>query len=334
MKRLILNGDTSLSFVAQDLQILHGHYDVEQLQYRGPKDLSRVYRSLRKADILLNWFADTPAFVATAFARWLRRPSIVIVGAYEVANEPEIDYGLQAQGGIRARLRRRQLRWTLARADLTIAGSEFSKREILQVARPHAIRVIPHGGIDGQRFRPDGPRERLVTTVASVRDRQAFGRKAIPEILACARSIPTVPFQILGNSPGEWAAKMRAVAPANVRIVGALPPEALLKEYQRSKVYLQPSRHESFGVAVAEAMACACIPVVSDRGALPEVVGDSGYVVPFGSPTLLAEAVRQALDSEEGGRAARERVLQRFSLEARARALVGAVDQTLRVPRP
>jgi glycosyltransferase involved in cell wall biosynthesis len=47
---------------------------------------------------------------------------------------------------------------------------------------------------------------------------------------------------------------------------------------------------EGFGMAVAEAMACGAPVVVSDRGALPEVVGDAGIVVP---PT--AEALEAAL---------------------------------------
>jgi glycosyltransferase involved in cell wall biosynthesis len=51
-----------------------------------------------------------------------------------------------------------------------------------------------------------------------------------------------------------------------------------------------PSLMEGFGMAVAEAMACGAPVVVSDRGALPEVVGDAGIVVP---PT--AEALEAAL---------------------------------------
>jgi glycosyltransferase involved in cell wall biosynthesis len=51
-----------------------------------------------------------------------------------------------------------------------------------------------------------------------------------------------------------------------------------------------PSLYEGFGLTVLEAMACATPVVVSDRGALPEVVADAGEVV---APT--AEAVAAAL---------------------------------------
>jgi glycosyltransferase involved in cell wall biosynthesis len=51
-----------------------------------------------------------------------------------------------------------------------------------------------------------------------------------------------------------------------------------------------PSLYEGFGLTALEAMACGAPVVVSDRGALPEVVADTGLVVP---PT--ADAVRAAL---------------------------------------
>jgi glycosyltransferase involved in cell wall biosynthesis len=47
---------------------------------------------------------------------------------------------------------------------------------------------------------------------------------------------------------------------------------------------------EGFGMPVAEAMACGTPVIVSDRGSLPEVVGDAGIVVP---PT--ADALETAL---------------------------------------
>lgn len=49
--------------------------------------------------------------------------------------------------------------------------------------------------------------------------------------------------------------------------------------------------HESFGLVAAEAMAARVPVVVSDSGALPDVVGPDGWVVPAGNPVCLADAI-------------------------------------------
>jgi glycosyltransferase involved in cell wall biosynthesis len=46
-----------------------------------------------------------------------------------------------------------------------------------------------------------------------------------------------------------------------------------------AEAYCLPSLYEGFGLTVLEAMACGTPVVVSDRGALPEVVGDAGVIV-------------------------------------------------------
>jgi glycosyltransferase involved in cell wall biosynthesis len=106
-----------------------------------------------------------------------------------------------------------------------------------------------------------------------------------------------------------------------VIFTGYVSDELLVALYRKAKVYCQLSAHESFGVALAEAMACGCVPVVTNRYALPEVVGDAGFYVPYGDPKAAAEAVRQALKSNKGTRA-RERIQKYFSLKAREQKLI------------
>ena len=52
----------------------------------------------------------------------------------------------------------------------------------------------------------------------------------------------------------------------------------LLDLYCKSSIYLQLSIDESFGMAVVEAMACGCIPIVSQYGALTEIVPGSDFI--------------------------------------------------------
>jgi glycosyltransferase involved in cell wall biosynthesis len=63
-----------------------------------------------------------------------------------------------------------------------------------------------------------------------------------------------------------------------------------------------PSLYEGFGLTVLEAMACGAAVVVSDRGALPELVGDAAVVV---EPTTMAvtAALRRLLTDPVEARA-------------------------------
>ena len=80
-----------------------------------------------------------------------------------------------------------------------------------------------------------------------------------------------------------------------------------------------PRAYELFGLAVVEAMACGCVPVVSNVGPLPEIVenGISGILVPPNDPQAIREALerlhRDHLLWARLSQAARERIEQHFT---------------------
>jgi N-acetyl-alpha-D-glucosaminyl L-malate synthase BshA len=95
---------------------------------------------------------------------------------------------------------------------------------------------------------------------------------------------------------------------------------------KQSKVFLQPSETESFGLAALEAMSCG-VPVVASRvGGVPEVVsdGESGVLCEVGDLAAMARAVGRLLDDEaEQARLssnARRAAVERFSLEPQVSA--------------
>jgi len=92
-------------------------------------------------------------------------------------------------------------------------------------------------------------------------------------------------------------------------------------------VLVQPSRRETFGRTLIEAMA-ARKPVIASRvGGMPEVVADdeSGLLVPEEDPQSLAAAIIRLLEdpsrARRMGEAGRRRVEQLFSLECRTTAV-------------
>ena len=99
----------------------------------------------------------------------------------------------------------------------------------------------------------------------------------------------------------------------------------LARELSRARIAILPSRHESFGNAMAEAMAVGAPLVTTNAGSIPEIVEHevTGLLVPPDAPEALATAIsRLDQDAELGQRlsaAGRERMRQGFSWQAVAR---------------
>jgi glycosyltransferase involved in cell wall biosynthesis len=90
-----------------------------------------------------------------------------------------------------------------------------------------------------------------------------------------------------------------------VSLVGAQHGAALEASWDRADVFVLATCGETYGMAVAEAVAHG-LPVVSTTtGAIPELVGsDSGVLVPPGDADALAEALSCVLDRGERRRLA------------------------------
>jgi glycosyltransferase involved in cell wall biosynthesis len=88
-----------------------------------------------------------------------------------------------------------------------------------------------------------------------------------------------------------------------------------------ARVYVQPSRREGFGLAVAEAMAGRLPVVATAVGGLVDVLdgGRAGVLVPPDDPEALAAAVQELLDNPEKSArlatAGRERAASHYTVE-------------------
>jgi glycosyltransferase involved in cell wall biosynthesis len=115
-----------------------------------------------------------------------------------------------------------------------------------------------------------------------------------------------------------------------VTLAGAVAAPTLERLYAGADLFVLASRHEGYGMAYAEAIAHGLPVVGTNAGAIPEVVGDAGVLVPPDDPAALAAALRPLITNADAraGLAARSRAaaarLPRW--EEAARALADILD--------
>ena len=101
-----------------------------------------------------------------------------------------------------------------------------------------------------------------------------------------------------------------------VSLVGDLDGPALAACYDIADVFVLATRQETYGMAVAEALACGLPVVATTTGAIPELVGDgAGLLVPVGDTPALVETLSRVLGDAglrarlaEGARRVRDRL--------------------------
>ncbi|HMU90293.1 MAG TPA: glycosyltransferase family 4 protein [Pseudomonadales bacterium] len=213
-----------------------------------------------------------------------------------------------------------------------VTVSECSRRDIAEAfGLPIESINLVYNGIDTDEFRPcpELPREPFQIMATASADAPLKGLDHLLE--AISRLVPDYPalrLVVLGQpKPGGHTERLieRLRLADRVRFVRGLSTAEVAQLYARSTLAVVPSLYEGFGLPAGEAMACG-VPVISTTGgALPEVVGDAGVLVPPGDAVALASAIAELLEDparrEELGEAARRRIEQQFSWQVTARQM-------------
>ncbi|MEE9507464.1 MAG: glycosyltransferase family 4 protein, partial [Thermoplasmata archaeon] len=278
----------------------------------------RLASKVARSAIVFCWFAWDQAAWAVRFSRLLGKKSIVIIGGFDVVHMPEIDYG-----NLLNKRSARRTKYAILKSTRPVAVSESIRGDAVSLTGRPDIDVVYHG-FDSEKFRPAAEKQDLVLTVGDINESN-LQRKGLLTFLKTAELLPDVRFAAVGRV-GELSPQHRGLLSLpNVEVPGFVSDEGLLDYMQRAKVYVQVSAHEGFGCSLAEAMLCECVPVVSSRGALPEVVGDAGAYVRFGDSRATADAIEGAIGDKSPGKRARERIRTHFPLEKRRKALLETV---------
>ena len=123
----------------------------------------------------------------------------------------------------------------------------------------------------------------------------------------------------MGRSAKRCSSRLEALADS-VQFLGHLPPERLEEHLLEAATVVMPSlAGEVFGLVAAENMLRGKLVIVSDVGALREVIGDAGWSFAPGDSKGLAACLRRVLTepglAKELGEKARQRALNLFREE-------------------
>lgn len=318
--RILFVHNSLRSFVRTDRDIFSAEHEVDELDLSAPLRISSLPTRLAWADIVYSWWASLHSFFPVLCAQALGIPSVTVVGGYDVANVSEIGFGHMAHPW-----KRHVVRSICGSSTLLVTHSRYAESAIYQnVGVTTPVRLI-YLGFDLPDENISPTRQPIVLSVGLIRQ-ENLKRKGHEVFVRAAALVPEARFVLVGRCLDDTEEYLRSIAPPNLVVTGHLPQSELDALFQQASVYVQASAQESFGAALAEAMGAGCIPVVSRRGALPEVVGDQGIWIDENDPESLAQAVKRGLKATFGEReAAAKRVREAFPLSVRRAALLETV---------
>ena len=186
------------------------------------------------------------------------------------------------------------------RLDHIITVSEDSKRAINRdFAVPLEKQSVVYNGIDRTIFHPvrgAGKKKNNIIFVGNVED----GKKGFAYLLKAMSLLENnVNLTVVdGGSPHRRitnALIYRFRLHDRVHFAGKATTGELVRMYSEAEIAIVPSVYEGFGFPAAEAMSCGLPVIASDGGALPEVVGNTGVVVPARDEAALARAIDELI---------------------------------------
>ncbi|GLI36670.1 glycosyltransferase [Geobacter hydrogenophilus] len=326
--RILLIYNSRDRWVEDDIRILNERYRVSELFFDRSsfgKLIVFLFRALQlvvRCDAVVYWFASHYALVAALVAFVLRKPVAGIVSGYDMANRPDLGYG-HLRGGIN----RSVVTATTSLSRLLFAVSDFTQNEVKKNLPQQAGKtILLHHGFHPQTcFRE---KKTYVLTACAVTG-ESLKLKGLELYLAVAQRFPTVQFVVAGKIDRQFVQSINI--PDNVILAGSIKDFADSPLLQEAAVYMQLSEYESFGCAVAEAMLNECYPIVTRRGALPEVVGPCGDLVETDVGAISA-TLQSVLDKKPFPyKEARIRIEEVFPYSARRDKLLASMALLLKM---
>ncbi len=345
MKKTVLYFHTNLSsFAKKDVEILEKEFSVRKFHFRVPsKILLPFVFAQQKLFLLLNIFSSSlivcqfggyHSFLPVLLARIFGKKSLIITGGVDCVSYPSFNYGYLHKFPLGIFTKWSYLlashispkHKSLILSDDNYYGIDFPKQG-LKYFMPHLktpFTVIHNGYSPCPALLPERKKNSFITVSLGFEYGFQLQLKGIDLIFVVAEFFPECEFNILGVS-----ADITFQPPSqNIKFIPPKKSEELNNFYSQSEFYLQLSISEGFPNSLCEAMLCGCIPIVSHVGAMPEIIGDSGFILKKRNIEMLKKIIEEAIvcDKKNLSEKARKRIEENYSLKKRNDNLLALVN--------
>jgi teichuronic acid biosynthesis glycosyltransferase TuaC len=283
--------------------------------------------SVKPIDVIHAHAALPCGHAAALLSRRLNIPFVVTVHGLDVFNSCSL-------GGIPARWRR-EVSVGVYRAARNVVCISGKVQEILKTGTPaETCSTIVHNGVNPSLFSPNpsegGPFDPEILIVGTLLPSK--GHELVLRALGHLKtSFPQLQCRIIGEGPdrARFEALVRELGIGQqVQFVGRKSRSEVAEAMRRCSVFVLPSRNEGLGCVYLEAMSCGKA-VIGCRGqGIDEVIEHrkNGWLVPAEGLEELVQGLSALLGSPElrtrVGTAARQTILERFTLSHQAQHLV------------
>ena len=225
-------------------------------------------------------------------------------------------------------LARAVLRRSCGRAAAIVVPSEFTAQRLRALVAPEPpVHVVPNGVVLPPPYR-GAPREHLLH-VGHIEPRKNLG--VVLRALARLPAVDRPPLLLVGHDAGSLAG-LHALAtrlgiPDSLQWCGVRDDAATAELYASARAVVVPSRYEGFGLCALEGLAHGRPVLVASAGALPEVVGAAGVVLPPDDPAAWAQGIAATAAPDAAAAATRRHRAAEFGWPAAAAALLAVWRQ-------
>jgi len=334
------------SFINNDISLLSNRYPVIFNTYAWNKKYWVPFYLLHQVFFLLKHIRSTRKIFVSFGGYWSFFPALagrlagvevyIILNGTDCAAIPPLHYG---------NLRSQPLKWfchqsyKMASMLLPVSSSlvytkntYFSEDAFSFQGYKHFFpklktqSSVVNNGFDKDFWSPQKNNKKEPLTFMAVFSASQFILKGGDLIVQLAEKFSNCKFYIAGTEKPDTL----EIENKNLFFLGKLTSHELRTYYRRFRFYLQLSVFEGFGCSLGEAMLCECIPIGSRVNIIPEIIGDTGFIVAKREIHALEIVVQKALSvtaKTSLGKKARERIADKYSIEKRESALFSLIEK-------